>query len=93
MMDEIKELIHKYEGKICELDEEYISLTSSNDIGALRPIDCYLEVSYLPESDKYRMSCYEKSCTVLGGVGGTFSKYEIMNEVKLQLKRYNFRRK
>ena len=60
------------------------------------PILCRIEVYKSTNPDEvtpYRLNYYEKSFCVLGGGGGFFADYEILEAVKKELKRYKFRKK
>lgn len=92
MTNKVKNLLSKYEGKLTETDT-FITLISKNNISDNHiPVECRVEIKNSAEPGYFLLNCYEKTCSILGGVGGTFTENELLEQLKIQLKRYNFRR-
>ena len=104
MIKKIKELFSKYEGSVDfgQNDDgtEFVSIQAKNKISEVdfnsHPILCCIDVIKSANEDEitpYHLNYYEKSFCVLGGGGGHYAEYEILEAVKKELKRYQFRKR
>lgn len=105
MLQKIYDLFNEYASSSCDLSNEtdstnYVYIEAKNMISNSEfhknPIVCRIEVYKSTNPDEvtpYRLNYYEKSFCVLGGGGGFYADYEILEAVKKELKRYKFRKK
>lgn len=105
MLEKIYNLFNEYASSSCGLSKEtdstnYVYIEAKNMISNSEfhknPIVCRIEVYKSANPDEvtpYRLNYYEKSFCVLGGGGGFYADYEILEAVEKELKRYKFRKK